>query len=248
MMSRILSALLTLVVAVSPHAWTQESGEPPLISVSGRAEVRVTPDEVLLTLGVETFDLDLATAKAANDVRIQAVLAVAIEHGISRSHLQTDYLNIEPHYEYEYERRRNFVGYAVRKTLVVTLRDIDKFESLLSGVLEAGANYVHGIDFRTTELRRYRDQARSQALKAAKEKAAAMAAELGLEVGEPRSIQEGYVGWWSSYGSWWGSRSRGTMTQNVIQNVGGQSGEPEGPMTPGQLAVTAEVRVSFVLR
>jgi uncharacterized protein YggE len=203
---------------------------------------------VLLTLGVESFDLDLATAKADNDVRIQAILAVASEHGISRRHLQTDYLNVEPRYEYEYDRRRNFLGYAVRKTLVVTLRDIDKFESLLSGVLEAGANFVHGIDFRTTELRKYRDQARSEALKAAREKAAAMASELGLEVGEPRSIQEGYVGWWSSYGSWWGSRSRGTMTQNVIQNVGGQAGGPEGPTTPGQLAVTAEVRVSFALR
>jgi len=246
-MSRILRALLTLVLAVSTQAWAQESGESPLISVSGRAEIRVTPDEVLVTLGVETFDLDLATAKADNDGRIQAILAVANEHGIEPRHLRTDYLNIEPRYEYEWERR-NFLGYAVRKTLVVTLRDIDKFESLLSGTLEAGANHVHGIEFRTTELRRYRDQARAQALQAAKEKAAAMAAELGLEVGEPRSIQEGYVGWWSSYGSWWGSRSRGAMTQNVIQSVGGQPGELEGPTTPGQLAVTAEVRVSFLLK
>ncbi len=246
-MLRIPGLLLASALALSTHVWAQEASEPPLISVSGRAEVRVTPDEVLLTVGVETFDLDLATAKADNDVRIQAILAVASEHGIDRRHLQTDYLNVEPRYEYEWERR-NFLGYAVRKTLVVTLRDIDKFESVLSGVLEAGANHVHGIDFRTTELRRYRDQARSQALQAAKEKAAAMAAELGLEVGEPRSIQEGYVGWWSSYGSWWGSRPRGSMTQNVIQNVAEQPGEAEGPTAPGQLAVTAEVRVSFILK
>jgi len=58
-------------------------------------------------------------------------------------------------------------GYSVQKTIVVTLSDLSKFEDLLSGVLEAGANYVHNVEFRTTELRKHRDQARALAIQAA---------------------------------------------------------------------------------
>ena len=42
-----------------------------------------------------------------------------------------------------------------------------------SSAIEAGANKVQGLEFLTTELRKYRDQARSMAIKAAQEKAAA---------------------------------------------------------------------------
>jgi hypothetical protein len=90
----------------------------------------------------------------------------------------------------------------VRKTLIITLNDITKFDDVLSGALLAGANYVHGIEFRTTELRKYRDQARAMAIKAAREKADALAAELGLEVTKALSISESGVGWFSSYGSY----------------------------------------------
>jgi hypothetical protein len=42
---------------------------------------------------------------------------------------------------------------------------------------------VQGIQFRTSELREFRDQARALATGAAREKAEAMAAELGMEIG-----------------------------------------------------------------
>jgi uncharacterized protein YggE len=82
-------------------------------------------------------------------------------------------------------------------------------------------------------------------LQAAAEKAEAMAAELDMELGRPRSIREDHFGWWSSYGAWWGRRAAGTMSQNVVQNIGSMPTQLEGPTTPGQLSVTARVTVSF---
>jgi uncharacterized protein YggE len=114
--------------------------------------------------------------------------------------------------------------------------------------LEAGANYVHGIDFRTTELRRHRDHARSLALQAAEEKAEAMATDMGQRIGRPLSIREDHYGWWSWYGSWWGSRGGGRATQNVVQSAGTAPRNLEGPTSPGQLSVTARVTVSFELQ
>ena len=166
-----------------------EQPERRLITVTGDAEVRVVPDEVILTLGVETWNKQLSIAKKENDQRTQKIIKIAKEHKIEEKHIQTDFLSIDPRYEDSYEHKK-FIGYFVRKSIVITVRDISKFESILSDMLEKGANYVHGVQFRTTELRRHRDQARSLAIKAAREKAIALAKELRQRVGEPYKIQE----------------------------------------------------------
>jgi len=220
--------------------------EPGVISVSGEAEVRIMPDEVILRLGIETSDKNLAKAKQQNDQIVAKVLNVAKQYGITPAHIQTDYLNIEPRYNSSYTQR-DFVGYFVRQTVVITLRDLTKFEGLLSALLGSGVSHVHSIDFRTTELRTYRDEARELALQAAREKATAMAAALDQKIGEPRSIHEEANSWWSGYGSgWWGRW--GGMTQNVIQEVGGDYASFDSSLAPGQISVTARVAVSFAMR
>ena len=238
-------AVATVLLA-SPPALAADPPPPRLITVNGEAQVRVVPDEVEITLGIETVDLDLAKAKRENDELARKVLALAGGFGIDPKHVQTDFIQIEPHYD-EYQGKRALIGYFVRKNVVFVLRDVSRFEGLLGAALEAGANYVHGVQFRTTELRRHRDEARALALRAAKEKAEAMAAELGQKVGRPLSIQEDWAGWWSPYASWWGGRWGQGMTQNVVQSQGGGGPSGEGTVALGQIEVTARVTVSFEL-
>jgi uncharacterized protein YggE len=184
-----------LLVVFSSSACVENKLEPRLITVTGEAEVRVFPDEVILTFSVETWDKDLGIAKKQNDARVQKVLALAKQYKIEPKLVQTDHLSIEPRYKDGYTRE-NFIGFFVRKTVAFTLRDTSKFEDLISSVLEAGANYVHGVQFRTAKLRQYRDQARALAIQAAKEKAKALAKELGQKIGKPHSIDEEHSGWW----------------------------------------------------
>jgi uncharacterized protein YggE len=244
----ILLVALVLIAVFLFAGWAmgddpQPAAEAGSVTVSGEAEVRIMPDEVVLRLGVESSDKDLPTAKQQNDQIVAKVLALAKQYAIPPEHVQTDYLNIEPRYNDGYTQRE-FVGYFVHKTIVITLRDLTKFEDLLSDLLESGVNYVHSIDFRTTDLRKYRDEARELALQAAREKAGAMAAALDQKLGEPRSIQEEANNWWSGYGSgWWGSW--GGMTQNVVQEVGGNYASFDNSLAPGQISVTARVAVSF---
>lgn len=243
---------ILLVTSAGTLPATAQTIAPPvcaearLITVTGEAEVNVVPDEVTLTLGVETANRQLRLAKSANDEIVKKVFAVALARGVAAKDIQTDYINIEPRYRDSYEQR-DFIGFFVRKTVVITLRDVTKFEDLLSDLLDAGANYVHGIQFRTTELRQYRDQARSLALQAAHEKAVAMAKELGQQVGQPTAIREEQNSWWSGYGAWWGGGYAGAMTQNVIQDVGNAPVFVDDALAPGQISVTARVTVSFEL-
>ncbi len=244
---------LTLAFAISRGAGLADgtvlaepkTKEPGLISVTGDADVRVIPDQVLLTLGIETQDADLTKAKARNDEVAAGLLALAEEYDIAARNVQTDYISVFPVYEDEYSVRSRLVAYRVQRMVVITLSDISRFEGLLSDALLAGANHVHGVQFRTTELRKHRDQARALALRAAREKAEALTAELGLRVGEPRTITEEYSGWWSWYDSWWGSRYGGSMAQNVVQEVGSAGYAPDSALAPGQITVNARISVTF---
>jgi len=246
-----LSLALAGIMALSIFApKVLPSSEEPIgnISVNGDATVKVVPDEIILTLGVETRHKELTEAKSENDKRVRRVIALAKSYGVDPKYIQTDFINISPEYEYINYDIDRIVGYRVGKTIVITLKDIDKFDGLYSDVLELGANYVHGIEFRTSELRKYRDQARALAIKAAEEKATALAAELGRSIGNPTHINENYSGWWSSYGRWWGSRWGGMMSQNVVQNAGLEGYTTEGGVAPGQIEVNASVSVTFELR
>lgn len=244
----ILLAGALLLSAFVPSAVTEEPKVIGNISVTGEAVVKVVPDEVILTLGVETRHEELSVAKRQNDERVQRVIAAANYFGVEEKYIQTDFINISPEYEYRNSDIDKIVGYRVGKTIQLTLRDIDQFDDLLTSALEAGANYVHGVDFRTTELRKYRDQARALAIKAAEEKAQALAGELGRNTGEPQSIVEQSSSWWSSYNSWWGSRWGNYMSQNVIQNAGLQATTTEDGTALGQISVNASVHVTFELK
>lgn len=226
------------ILLLSCTAWASDKSAPRLITVSGDAEIRVVPDEVVFTIGVETSGRDIEAAKNLNDERIKRLLALTKEYKIDPKLVQTDYMSIQPFYNKE----GKLDSYYVRKSMVIIMKDISRFEHIISDFVKAGGNYVPGIQFRTTELRKHRDAARSLAIKAAKDKAIKLANELGQKVGRPYTISEGSSQWASSYGS----RSMRNVSQNVsLASSGDTSGE--GTIAPGSISVTATVTVSFEL-
>lgn len=223
------------------------SEQPGNISVTGEAQVKIAPDEAILTLGVETWHNDLSTAKRRNDQRTSQIIDVARKYGLLEKHIQTDHIGVEPRYRDSYYRE-DLQGYLVRKSIVLTVRNLETFDDLLTDAIEAGANVVLGIQFRTTALRKHRDHARELAVAAAREKAEDLAGALEQDLGSPQNIQEEQVGWWSWYGAgWWGSHWN-SASQNVVQNLSGDALPTDGSIAPGQITVSARVRVTFQLR
>ena len=214
---------------------------PRSISTSGESIVYVVPDEVIVNFGVQTFDRDLDKAKASNDDQSARLLKAIKSLGIEDKHIQTDTLNIDIQYN---DRHQGIEGYGARRIYSVTLKDTKLLEKLIDRGLKNGANQLHGFEFKTSELRKHRDQARKMAIKAAKEKAVALAGELEMKVGKPRTINEGSVGYY--YGRSWGGNSFGNASQNSVQAApeGGEGGET---MPLGQMAVRASVSVTFDL-
>jgi len=230
---------------------TQLFDDRPKITVNGEAVVKVQPDQIIITFGIETWDKNIMAAKQENNEILKKAVVVIKESGIPDKDIQTDHLSIEPRYGDNYEKR-NFIGYFVRNTFVVTVGEPDKVENLVTGVLQSGVNYIHSINFQTTEFKKYREQARELALNAAKEKAEKMAGSLGQLIGNPIQISEGYGGsnWWY-YSSWngWGYGSRSNyMSQNVTQNIGSGTGEISETIALGKISIKANVNVIFELK
>jgi uncharacterized protein YggE len=235
-----------LVLTLAFGAYGQNATTPPsLITVSGQAEVRVRPDEVVFTMGVDSVDKDMLTAKNRTDDAVRQVLSIAKANNIKPEDSQTSYISVQPKYNtddlpYEQQRttKREFLGYEVSKTIAVTLKDISRFDSLLSDVLKAGVTRLSNVAFRDSKIRQHKDEARAMAIKAAQEKAKLLASQIGQQIGPAYSITESGVVPYSP--------------ANVSQNrtldafIGGAA-ETESAIAPGTISVSAQVTVSFRL-
>lgn len=241
--NRCFSWLLPAVVAASitgPGGLVQ--AEPRLITVTGDADVRVPPDEVSITFGVETGDRDIATAARLNAEQVQRVVTTARAFKIDAKDIGTDQVTLEKQTEYV-NGKNQFKEYLARRTISVRLKNLARFEELLIAQMKGGATSIQGVQFCTSELRKHRDLARAQAIKAAAEKAADMARGLAQRVGKPHTITENADGW-----SVWSSSGRGALygnSQNIAQSVASSSGDTPGGV--GLITVNAKVTVSFEL-
>jgi uncharacterized protein YggE len=227
--------ILVLHLGLVPAALAQEAGtQPRLITVYGTAEVKVAPDEAILTLGVDTHDRDISVAEAQNADRVKKLLVLAEKAGIESKDIQTSSLSMGP--SYSDEKVPRLLGYDVAETITMRLRDLAKYEGLMVSLLQAGLNRVNGVEFVITEPRKYRDEARSKAIRAAREKAAAMASELGQSIGKPWKIEEQEEHYPSA------------MQASInYARVVPSTDAGESALASGQVLIRASVRVSFQL-
>ena len=230
-------AMLALVLTLPPAAFAQDTNDRPLVSVSGQAEVLVVPDEVAFNLRVVGLDKDLSTAQAKNDEVVKNLLALARRYQIPSTQVQTDYINLDERYtDAEATKKPSvFLGYAVTKRVAIVLRDVSKAEQMLAEIFKSGVTHITSVDFRSTQIRKYKDQARALAIKAAQEKASALAKEIGQTIGKAFSITEE-------------SESRGLPNNfNGSRTVGESYSEAESTIALGQISITARIVVSFEL-
>jgi uncharacterized protein YggE len=218
------------------------------VQVSGTAVIHVVPDRALIQLGVQSNALTTREVQKDNNTAIQAVMGALEELGIAPEDIATDWYYIRP--VYSDSDSMTIKGYRIDNTVAVTLKDVKKINEVISAALEAGANQVINVELYTSELRKYRDEARDLAVKAAREKAEALTSAAGAQVGCVITITENV---WSYYSGWYGrGGSQDIWTQNVVQNAGPAGGQEAlteaGAVTLGQISIRAEVATTFSLK
>lgn len=241
MKTKILVAAGILILSCAIVGRAAGDEEKHRITVNGEAVVYAQPDKVTINFGIETWDNSIAAAKKKNNDVMDRAIAAVKKLGVENKDIQTDYLNIEPRYKDDYQKS-NFLGFFVANTMAVTIADPKKLELLVEKLLGAGIDRIDGVQFQVSEFKKFREQARELALKAAQEKAEKMAAVLGRGIGAATQISEGYSGW-----SGWGGY-RQAMSQNVVQEAPRGGGEAPGTIALGKISVRASVSVTFELK
>jgi len=199
----------------------------------------VVPDEVAFNLRVVTMDKELPAAQAKNDQIVKTLLALARKYQIPSAQVQTGHISVSQRFSDEEVTKKPpvFLGYTVTKGVGIVLKDVSQAEELLADIFKSGVSSIDGVYFRTSQLRKYKDQARAMAIKAAQEKAIALTKEIGQSIGKAYSITEDEP----SYAS----------AQNNNFNVvtrSGSSSDDESTLALGQISITARVTVSFELK
>ncbi len=244
--------------ATTPTATADPAKEPEnacnsnrTVQVSGTAVVNVAPDRALIQLGVQSNGKTPKEVQARNATTISNVIKAVQKVGVEANDISTDHYVIEPVYE-DYDSLR-IKGYRIYNVVAITVRDVDKVSDTLVTAFQAGANQVVNVEFYTSELRKYRDQAREMAMEAASEKATALAQAAGADTDCILNINENSWSYFNGWNWWNGGQSQNLWTQNAVQNVtpsngGTNSSDGDSPVSTGMISVRAEVSATFALK
>lgn len=229
-----ITVLMVSFLLFSSLAIAEDKPPAKVVRVTGTSEVKVVPDRAVIEIGVEQQNSSARLAKNAADAVAQRVLAGLRAGGVEEKDIQTTFLALRPQFDYRKGMRLSY--FVAVQTMSVTVRDLSKLDVLLESLIQAGGNRIDSIDYETSDLRKYRDQARELAVKAAREKAHALAAALGQEIGKAQAIEEVTEPAYQSYGA---------LSNTTVETRSGGRGGPS--LAAGQKSISASVIVSFDL-
>jgi hypothetical protein len=168
----------------------------PRISVMGEGRATLVPDMAVMTL---TVTREGETARAALDENSSAmaqVIATMRSEGVAERDLQTSGFSIQPKYVYPKPRTNEarqpprIVGYTVRNSLSVRVRDLQQVGALLDRSVSLGVNEGGNIRFTNDDPAEALSAARTSAVKDARARAATLASAAGVKLGDILEMSE----------------------------------------------------------
>lgn len=164
------------------------------MNVSGTGTISIVPDVAQISIGVSSQSSDIQEALNDNNNNAASIIETLISMGVDASDIQTQNFYLYqsqsyPMYWTDASEEEPQTYYYVENTVSTTIHDLDILGEVLTKVLEEGANTIYGITFDVADREATLEEARSLAIKDAQEKAATIAGEAGVKLGEIYSIQ-----------------------------------------------------------
>jgi uncharacterized protein len=166
-----LLAIYALLAPLTLHE--QDSRAPndqiPQIAVTGRGEVKVSPDRATIQISVQTRAATAAGAAAENANKQQSVMTALRALGLGPDQLSTINYNVYPEQRYEQGKEPVIVAYNVTNTILVDVRKLSQVGPVIDAALAHGANMITSLQFYASNT----ETARRSAIGVAIEKARA---------------------------------------------------------------------------
>ena len=202
------------------------------VDVTGEGIVKVVPDEVTIIVQVENKGQNPKELKQKNDFVINDVLQYIKSMKIADKYVQTQYVRLNKNYDYQTKE----YSYVANQSISIYLKDLERYESLMNGLVERGINRINGISFSSSKIDELKSQARIKAIQNAKMKAEEYTNALGQSIGKAVLISE------FSNTNYPGPVNRANMMQSSDA-----LGMEQQTISVGEIEIITKVNVSFLL-
>jgi uncharacterized protein YggE len=142
------------------------------VAASGTGIIRVPPDRVAVSVGVETTGATVAQALAGNTPKVRSVVAALQKAGVAAGEIQTSHVIFSPEYE---DSRRRITGYIVSNRTSVLRPNPADAGRLLEVAVVAGANSADSFRLIAADSNAHRARGLELAFEDARAKAARLA-------------------------------------------------------------------------
>ncbi|MFA9191487.1 SIMPL domain-containing protein [Flavobacterium sp. FZUC8N2.13] len=228
-MKRVIVLMSVMFLTLS---YGQEIKQVPQITVSGEGKVKVIPDEATISATVETKGNNAKEVKQKNDQQIDAVLKLIKKMNLAPADYRTQRVSLNPQYDYEKKK----TSYNATQTIEIIVRDLNKYDELMEGLVNQGINRIDNVVFQSSKLAQHESEARKLAMKQAKHKAEDYVSVLGQKIGKAMTISDNSQ-------TYYPQPVYATMRKMEMSD----SAAPRETLAAGEITITANVTVNFIL-
>jgi len=161
------------------------------LSTSGKSMIKIKPDKVTLSLGVETTNKTADAALVSNSKLMNKILIALKKVGVKDNETNTVSFDISPNYNYSQLNRGNLIGFTARNSIIIESSNINATSNWIDTAITSGANNINSIDFTISDkkLEQTKNSLIKPAIDNAVEKADIAASALGLKIVGVKSIK-----------------------------------------------------------
>ena len=158
------------------------------IAVTGSAEMMAMPDIAVVHLHVESTKKTSLDAKKEVDQRVNNLLDGLTNFQVDEANVSASNIATEVRYSYNKGSRDKIDGYIARRSLKVTLNDIEKLNDFLDFALSVKIDAIRNIELKSSQEKALKAEVNALAIKNAKVQGEILAHGFGAKLGRIYSI------------------------------------------------------------
>lgn len=194
--------IVALMLAFNPKSniiVDQNELQRNTISVNGASSLAVDPNKAEAYIKILTLEKTAQDSKNKNSQISKKVSDALKKEGVKDKDIETSQFSIYPKYEYEdivesgiRKSKQVLTGYEVVNVLKATTQNLENVGKLVDVAVDSGANDIESVIFGLTKEmeKEIKQQAMIRASNDAKEKATALATNVGVSLLKPITVSE----------------------------------------------------------
>jgi uncharacterized protein len=235
---------------VNSYSKSVEPNSYRSFSVAGEGKVTAIPDVAQFTFSIITEGgKDIAALQKENVDATNKAIDFLKAQGIEAKDIKTTNYSLNPKYQY-YDCRNpessitpcppaEIAGYTINQTVSVKIRDFTKIGTVISGVVDAGANSVSSLSFTVDDPTALENQAKEEAIAQARVKAEMTAKAGGFKIGRLISLDDTYTPYYYGYGLGGGDMMKAESVSSAV---------PAPTIEPGSQEITVNVTLRYEIK